>query len=100
MKRRPVQGAILDCAESASTAVCQNKVRIIFDAEIDEVIYPSQASDTKRPMSIKLRQPGSGIKKMLASLSLGQAFLQHTDIKPDLIAREFDQAARLLIATS
>jgi len=44
--------------------LCLNKVRIIFDAEIDEIEYPSKPEDTKRPLNIKLKQPQTGIKKL------------------------------------
>ena len=44
--------------------MCLNKVRIIFDAEIDEIEYPSKPEDTKRPLNIKLKQPQTGIKKL------------------------------------
>lgn len=49
---------------TSSPAVCLNKVRIIFDAEIDEIEYPAKPEDTKRPINIKLKQPQSGIKKV------------------------------------
>lgn len=45
-------------------AVCLNKVRIIFDAEIDRIERPTHKSEIMRSLTIKLKQPTSGIKKM------------------------------------
>jgi pyruvate/2-oxoglutarate dehydrogenase complex dihydrolipoamide dehydrogenase (E3) component len=42
--------------------LCTNKVRIIFDAQIEEVLEPPQgrAGGPRRPISIKVKQASSG----------------------------------------